>query len=128
MPSATILRRGDYLKKGDPSFENHVETGFTNQLVATRRSELQAFADALRNESVHATVTGENGDEAFELILGLAVNGYGASQKQIAEATYVNVATVSRWVAGTARAPRLSRPTILYAIASLIEHDVESAS
>lgn len=128
-----LVEKTHRAKKGDQlviekEIEWTVPDSFTRSLIAKRRSELQAFANALRNESVRQTVIGEQGDEAFDDLIRLAVNDYGVGQRQIAEAVQINVATVSRWVAGTSRAPRLSRPTILSAIATLIEHDIEVES
>jgi ribosome-binding protein aMBF1 (putative translation factor) len=84
------------------------QESFTSKLLATRRSEIAAFAIAVRNDNLVKHVQSQEGDETFTEIIRLAVLGYGVSQKELAQAVGQSVATVSRWVSGNSKAPRLS--------------------
>jgi ribosome-binding protein aMBF1 (putative translation factor) len=101
------------------------QESFTSKLLATRRSEIAAFAIAVRNDNLVKHVQSQEGDETFTEIIRLAVLGYGVSQKELAQAVGQSVATVSRWVSGNSKAPRLSRGPILGAIGELIDHDLD---
>lgn len=113
------------LHPGDRKDEAQVSDSFTAELLANRRREILAFAEALRNENLIQHASSSNGDETFSSLIQLAVAGYGVSQRQLAQAVDVNIATVSRWVAGISCPPRLSRPSIMGAVAMILEHDLD---
>ena len=111
-------------KKGVHEFNENQEGGFTKSLISTRRNELQAFANALKDENLHKFVASPSGDEAFSQVIALAVNDYGVSQKDLATAVGVNSTTVSRWSTGSSLPLPYGRGGILNVISTLLEHEI----
>ena len=100
------------------------DEGITEKLLANRRSEIRAFAIALRDETLREFISTEDGDETFSDLIALAVKEYGVSQKEIATAISTTPSTVSRWMNG--HAPALyARKSVVDAIAMIIDHNLD---
>lgn len=113
------------LSKGDTAFDvQDIERIDIQGLIANRRDEIRAFADALKNSELIKFVSSKDGDETFTDLISLAVNDYGVSRKELAESVEANVATVGGWCSGRSVPAPYARKPVLDAISSIIEHDL----
>lgn len=108
-----------------PTIWNDCDIGFTEKLLETRRSEVKAFAIALRDKQFLDYIATEDGDETFSDLIQLAVKEYGVSQREIALATNSTASTVSRWMSGNAAPARYTRKSIVEAIGMIIDHNLD---